>query len=102
MHGEFLDAGEGTIVDDGDEHVVDRQGELPRLTEGLRTTTGLLLDGERHGEAAVEETSFILGDILLGVGVGILGGDVSSRIAWLRTSTFGFVLIWNKKKITDS
>lgn len=79
--GEFLDAGDATSVDVGEEHAGERQGEFPRLIEGLSTTTGLLLGGERHGEATGEGTNLMQCNALFVVGEGSLGGDVSSRIA---------------------
>lgn len=93
--GEFLEAGDGTRVDVGDEHTGDRQGELPRLIDGLKTTTGLPLQGDREAGEVVGEGINLM---QWGVGVGALGGDVSSRIAWLRTSTFDFEFIYTESK----
>lgn len=103
-----VDIGEGThvSVDVGDEHVDAWQGELSLLTGGLNTTTGLplrpplsLFCGERHGDVVAGDGINVLhwGTGEESVGVGALGGEVSSRIAWLRTSSFGFVVICNRK-----
>lgn len=60
-------------------------GEFPWLTEGLNITRGLM-------ELRLDE------DL---VGVGSLGGDVSSLIAWLRVSTFSLELFCENQYVRD-
>lgn len=88
--GEHRDAGDGTSVDVGDAHSGDLHGDVPRLPlsdDGLSTRTGLCV-GDVAGEI-----SWMQGDAAwAGEGAGSRGGDVSSRIAWLRTNTLDLVL----------
>lgn len=86
--GEHLELGEGTRVVVGERHWGDLQGEF---NDGLRTTTGLTVSGETSGEGM----SLMHGECST-FGLGSRGGDVSSRMAWLLTSTFNFELCWKR------